>query len=47
MEQLERCTNPSQLLYGLLDTIEKAACILDDDKNLIIRFEEGSQYWSE
>ena len=36
MEQLERCKNPSQLLYGLLDTIEKAACILDDDKNLIL-----------
>jgi hypothetical protein len=36
MEQNVECKNPSMLLYGLLDTFNCAAYILDDDKNLIM-----------
>jgi hypothetical protein len=36
MEQNIECTNPSNLLCGLLDTFNCAAYILDDNKNLIM-----------
>jgi len=36
MEQNVECSNPSNLLCGLLDTFSCAAYILDDDKNLIM-----------
>jgi len=36
MEQNTECTNPSNLICGLLDTFSCAAYILDDDKNLIM-----------
>ena len=33
MEQNVECSNPSNLLCGLLDTFSCAAYILDDEKN--------------
>jgi hypothetical protein len=36
MEQNVECSNPSNLLCGLLDTFSCAAYILDDEKNLIM-----------
>ncbi len=36
MEQKTECTDPANLVCGLLDTFNCAAYILDDNKNLIM-----------
>ena len=44
MEQNVECSNPSNLLCGLLDTFSCAAYILDDEKNLIMN-EKAQELW--
>lgn len=44
MEQISEFKNSSKLLYGLLDTFNCAAFILDDDKNLIMNFKANELF---